>query len=184
MKSDNELYVKKSVANHLNDISKDNTEWMIDLLTTWDKTNVNTSWIVKHASRTLIKKGNARSLSLFNFEKNVKINIDNFKLNKSKLKLGEILQFEFDIISEKAKTQKLVIDFAVHYFKKSGELSPKVFKLKELELKAGKAMHIIKKHRFQDFTTRKHYSGKHIIEILVNGKSLQKKQFELIVTDK
>ena len=184
LRSDDELYVRKSVANHLNDISKDNTKWMLNLLTTWDKTNVNTQWIIKHASRTLIKKGNLKSLSLFNFEKNVKINIDNFKLNKSKIKLGEDLQFELDIISKKSKSQKLVIDFAVHYIKKSGELSPKVFKLKELELQANQSIHIIKKHRFQNFTTRKHYSGKHFIEILVNGKPIQKKQFELIVTDK
>ena len=181
LKSDDELYVRKSVANHLNDISKDNTQWMQQLLITWDKTNANTLWIVKHASRTLIKKGNAQSLAFFNFEKNVKVQLENFKLNKTKLKLGETLQFEFDVISEKSKSQKLAIDFAVHYFKKSGVLSPKVFKLKELELKPGQSVHIVKKHRFQDFTTRKHYSGKHIIEILVNGRSVQKKQFELIV---
>ncbi len=184
LKTDKELYVKKSVANHLNDISKDNAEWMFQLLSSWDKTNENTLWIVKHASRTLIKKGNAKTLSLFDFEKNVKINLHNFKLNKSKLKLGESLYFEFDITSEKLKSQKLVIDFAVHYFKKSGDLSPKVFKLKELELKPNQTVHIVKSHRFQNFTTRKHYSGQHIIEILVNGKSFYKKQFELVVTDK
>src|SRR3990172_7746610 len=100
---------------------------MLQLLNTWDKTNVNTLWIIKHASRTLIKKGNAESLSLFAFEKNVKISAVNFKLNTSKLKLGESLQFEFDVISEKSKSQKLVIDFAVHYLKKSGLLSAKVF---------------------------------------------------------
>lgn len=181
LKADDVLYVRKSVANHLNDISKDNTEWMLQILNTWDKTNPNTFWIIKHASRTLIKKGNVKSLSLFDFEKNVQVRIENFKLNKPKLMLGEALQFEFDVISEKTKSQKLVIDFAVHYFKKSGDLSPKVFKLKELDLQPKQINHISKKHRFQDFTTRKHYSGKHIIEILINGKSVHKKQFELIV---
>ena len=181
LKSDDELYVRKSVANHLNDISKDNTEWMLQLLNSWDKSNVNTFWIIKHASRTLIKKGNADSLSLFAFEKNVKISVVNFKLNKSTLKLGESLQFEFDVISEKSKPQKLVIDFAIHYVKKSGVLSAKVFKLKEIDLKASQLIHISKKHRFQDFTTRKHYPGNHIIEILINGKSILNKQFELLV---
>ncbi len=181
LNADNELYVRKSVANHLNDISKDNSEWMLQTLNTWDKTNVNTFWIIKHASRTLIKKGNAKSLMLFDFEKNCKVMIENFKLNKSKLKLGESLHFWFDIISEKSKSQKLVIDFAIHYVKKSGELSPKVFKLKEIDLGNKGLTQISKKHRFQDFTTRKHYPGKHHIEILINGKSVYKKQFELIV---
>jgi len=181
LKSDDELYVKKSVANHLNDISKDNSEWMLQVLNTWDKTNANTFWIIKHASRTLIKKGNAESLSLFDFEKNVKVRVDNLKLNKSKLKLGDALQFEFDVVSEKSKSQKLVVDFAIHYYKKSGELSPKVFKLKVLELEPNQTVHMAKSQRFQDFTTRKHYPGKHIIEILINGKSLCKKQFDLVV---
>lgn len=181
LNADEELYVKKSVANHLNDISKDNTDWMLQILNGWDKNNANTYWIIKHASRTLIKKGNIQSLSLFDFEKNVKVNVAEFKLNKSKLKLGEVLQFDFDVISEKSKSQKLVIDFAVHYVKKSGERSAKVFKLKEIDLKPKQIVHISKKHRFQDFSTRKHYSGKHIIEILINGISVHKKQFELDV---
>ncbi len=180
LKTDNELYVRKSVANHLNDISKDNTEWLLGILNTWDKTNINTLWIIKHACRTLIKKGNAQSLSLFAFEKNVRVRVTNFKINKPEIQLGDTLLFEFDVISEKSKSQKLVIDFAIHYFKKSGKLSPKVFKLKEIELKPNQTLHISKKHRFEDFTTRKHYSGKHIIEILINGKSAHKKAFELV----
>lgn len=181
LKSDDELYVRKSVANHLNDISKDNAEWMLRVLSSWEKTNVNTSWIVKHASRTLIKKGNVQSLLLFDFEKNVKVKVCNFSLNKSKINLGESLQFEFDIVSEKATSQKLVIDFAVHYIKKSGERSPKVFKLKEIVLNPKQAIHISKMHRFQDFTTRKHYPGKHTIEILINGKSACLREFELLM---
>jgi hypothetical protein len=69
----------------------------------------------------------------------------------------------------------------IHYAKKSGGQSPKVFKLKELNLKPKQTISISKKQRFKDFTTRKHYSGKHSVEIMVNGKSLMKKQFELIV---
>lgn len=181
LKSDEELYVKKSVANHLNDISKENTDYMLGLINSWDKKNIHTAWIIKHASRTLIKKGNNQSLAIFGFEKNVKAGITNFKLNKSKIKLGEILKFEFDVISEKTKPQKLVIDFVIHYRKKSGDLSPKVFKLKEIELQSKQKLHISKTHRFQDFTTRKHYPGKHIVEIMINGKPFQKKQFDLVL---
>jgi 3-methyladenine DNA glycosylase AlkC len=181
LKSDSELYVRKSVANHLNDISKDNTSYMLDLINSWDKKNEHTAWIIKHASRTLIKKGNVESLAVFGFDKNVKLSVDNLKLNSSKLNLGESLQFEFDVISQKSKSQKLVIDFKIFYCKKNGELSPKVFKLKELELKPKQVVSINKSHRFQDFTTRKHYAGKHIIEIMINGNVYSKKEFMLSV---
>lgn len=180
LKTDKEAYVKKSVANHLNDISKDNTDWMLRVLTSWDKANAHTLWIIKHASRTLIKKGNQESLSLFDFEKNVKAEVNNFKLNKKILRLGDSLVFEFDIHSQKSKTQKLVIDYAIHYYKKTGALLPKVFKLKELTLAGNTTVHLSKKHSFQDFSTRKHYPGTHAIEILINGRIAAHTELELI----
>lgn len=180
LKADNEPYVKKSVANHLNDISKDNTDWMLKVLTSWDKANAHTLWIIKHASRTLIKKGNKESLLLFDFEKNAKVEVRSFKLDKQKLRLGDSLVFELDIHSQKPKAQKLVVDYAIHYYKKNGVLLPKVFKLKELILPGNTTAHLSKKHRFQDFTTRKHYPGKHAVEILINGRIAAHKQFELI----
>ncbi len=181
LKADKELYVKKSVANHLNDFSKHHADYMLSVIKSWGKTNIHTSWIIKHASRTLIKKGHPESLAVFNFEKNVKVDIKNFKLNKSKIKLGDTLVFDFDIVSEKTTPQKLVIDYAIHYSKKSGEAFPKTFKLKEVELKPKQTIHISKSQRFLDFTTRKHYSGKHLIEIKINGKVMEKKSFDLVV---
>ena len=76
--------------------------------------------------------------------------------------------------------QKLVIDYSIHYQKKSGELAPKVFKLKDLNLKAKQTVSISKSHNFQNLSTRKHYPGKHAVEIFVNGKSHGKKEFVLI----
>jgi 3-methyladenine DNA glycosylase AlkC len=180
LKADTELYVKKSVANHLNDISKDNPEKMLAMVKSWDKSNPHTAWIVKHASRSLIKKGNADSLSVFDFEKNVKVRIENFKLHKNKLKLGDTLSFEFDIVSEKKTPQKLVVDYVIHYVKKGGGLSPKVFKLKELALQPGKTERLKKSQVLKDFTTRKHYAGKHVVEVQVNGKVMAGREFVLI----
>ncbi len=181
LKADDELYVKKSVANHLNDFSKHHSDYLLSVLNSWDAANINTAWIIKHASRTLIKKGHPQSLALFNFEKNAKVTVKDFKLKTSKIKLGENLQFDFDIVSEKPTSQKLVIDYSIHYIKKSGEALPKVFKLKELQLKPKETVHVTKAHRFQDFTTRKHYAGKHYVELLINGKSYIKKEFNLTI---
>jgi 3-methyladenine DNA glycosylase AlkC len=180
LKEDKELYVKKSVANHLNDISKDNPDFMLGLIANWDLSNADTKWIVKHANRTLIKKGHEGSLNVFDFEKSVKINVSEIKLNKKKIKLGEQLLFEFDIRSEKNKDQKLVVDYVIHYAKKGGASSTKVFKLKELVLKPKEVLTINKKQLFKDFSTRKHYKGIHSVEILINGKAYSKTDFELL----
>ncbi len=180
LKEDAELYVRKSVANHLNDVSKDNPEYLIKLLKSWKSDHPHTKWIIKHASRSLIKKGNTDSLSIFEFEKNPKISLENLKLNSKKIKLGETLHFEFDIISKKSASQKLVVDYLIHYRKKSGEWSPKVFKLKEVELKGTEKLMISKKQVMKDFSTRKHYEGLHKLEIQVNGKVLGEKEFVLV----
>ena len=181
LKTDEELYVKKSVANHLNDLSKDNTEHMLQIIKSWDNSNMHTAWIIKHASRTLIKKGNVQSLAIFDFEKNHKLKLENFKIIKPKLKLGESLQFEFDIVSEKTTNQKLVIDYIIHYQKKGKELSAKVFKLKELTLKPKQKTTISKKQVFKEFSTRTHFSGTHFIEIQINGKVYTKHSFYLTI---
>lgn len=176
---DPELYVRKSVANHLNDISKDNPDYMLQLTGSWDKTNPLTAWIVKHASRSLIKKGHAGSLAAFDFEKNTKVDVENFELSPGKLKLGERLSFSFDLVSKKSSDQKLAVDYVVHYRKKSAELAPKVFKLKELTLKPKQRLRITKSQLFKDFTTRKHAAGTHVVEIQVNGKIIHRGEFYL-----
>jgi 3-methyladenine DNA glycosylase AlkC len=181
LKTDPELYVRKSVANHLNDHSKDNADYMLQLVGSWDQSHPGTAWIVKHGTRTLIKKGNAASLDVFGFEKDAQVRITNFGLVQKDLLLGDALAFAFTIVPEKKTSQKLVIDYVIHYRKSSGELSPKVFKLKELDLLPGNPVTLSKKQVLKDFTTRKHFAGEHLLEIQVNGKILAREAFTLAV---
>lgn len=180
LKEDKSAYVKKSVANHLNDVSKDHPELMLDFVRTWNIKNPHTAWIIKHASRTLIKKGHKGSLALFEFEKNPKVSITNFKIQPTKLKLGQTLSFSFNMESHKSQPQKLVVDYIIHYRKQSGQSSPKVFKLKEFELGSKQSIVVLKKQVLKDFTTRKHFAGKHKVEIQVNGKVLVGGLFDIV----
>ncbi len=177
--TDKELYVKKSVANHLNDISKEHPDYMVEMVKRWDRTNVDTAWIVKHASRTLIKKGNKAALKLFKVNDRIEITLYKFKLTPKTIKLGQTLHVEFYIRSDSRKAQKLIIDYIIEYRTKTGALSPKVFKLKELVLAPGQEVFISKKQKLVDFTTRKHYPGKHKLSIQVNGKIWYTGEFKL-----
>ena len=181
LKNDEALYVKKSVGNHLNDISKDHPEYMLDTISQWNLEHDHTNWIVKRAIRTLVKAGHPRTFRLLGFEQNPKFEISNFQLSSLKIKLGEELNLSFEIQSLVNRPQKLNIDYLVYYQKKNGELSPKVFKLKELELKGKQLYNVKKKHRFENFTTRKHYSGLHKIQLSVNGSLQDLYNFELTV---
>ncbi|MGX5819329.1 DNA alkylation repair protein [Chitinophaga lutea] len=170
LKADPELYVRKSVANHLNDYSKDHPAYLLRLLKGWDASDPRTAWIIKHASRSLIKKGDADSLALFAFEADVKVKTDLFLIKPGKLRIGESSALTLQLTSEKRQPQKLVIDYAVHYIKSSGQPSKKVFKWKEATLPAGATLTLHKRHAFKDLSTRKHFAGKHLVEVMVNGK--------------
>lgn len=180
LKEDESLYVRKSVANHLNDISKDHPEKLVAYLKKWDLSHPHTAWIVKRACRTLIKKGDTESLNLFAFEKKPKLSLQNLKLGAKKIRIGDPLHFSFELRSQKNQPQKLAIDYKVHYRKPSGSLFPKVFKLKEVNLLPNQILSLQKKHPFQHFSTRQQHPGKHVIEIQINGVIFASSEFSLV----
>lgn len=166
LKNDKSEYVRKSVANNLNDISKDKPKIVIEFL----KENLgNTSeldWICKHASRTLLKKGNKETLELFGFKKHSHIDIINFEYDKS-LNIGDNFNFSFELSSEE-KLGNIRIEYAIDYKKANGTNSQKIFMVSQGEFK-NKTKSFNKKQNFKDLTTRKHYKGMHYISILING---------------
>lgn len=180
LKADNELYVRKSVANHLNDQTKDAPDYVVKLIKSWDRSHPHTAWIVKRGCRSLLKQGHKQSMAIFNLSSDVNIMVKDFAMNKRIIKLNEKLQFNFSVVSKKNTSQRLMIDYRIHYYKKSGTQLPKVFKLKEVTLKPKEEASIVKTQRFQDFTTRQLHSGTHRLEILINGKVVKSASFEFV----
>ena len=184
LRADPSLYVRKSVANHLNDISKDHPDWMLERLKSWDLAHPHTQWIAKRAARTLIKTGNQQALGLFSFTEKPAVRLTDFKLTPARIKLGQPIEFSFTLTSASRHPQQLAVDSIVHYVKASGGTSPKVFKLGELTLAAGQAQGLRKRQTIRNFTTRKHYAGRHRVEIQINGRIVAHGRFELVVPEK
>jgi len=180
LKNDPSLYVRKSVANHLNDITKDHPTWVLDLVEGWPMEDEHTAWIVKHALRTLIKKGDQRALAVIGAGEKADVVVHDFKITPQKIHLGESITLSFQVESLSKRSQRLVVDYTVHYVKKSGGTSAKVFKLKELNLGAGEKVTITRKQSIKDFTTRVHHAGRHEVEITINGASVARDTFELM----
>lgn len=179
LRADPSLYVRKSVANHLNDITKDHSTWVLDRVEQWDRTNPNTAWIVKHALRTLIKKGDRRALAVIGAGEKPRVEVHNLAVSPRKIMLGENITMAFQLESLAKKSQRLVVDYAIHYVKKSGATSAKVFKLKELSLAPGEKVSISRRQSIRDFTTREHHPGLHRIDILINGELCGTDSFHL-----
>ncbi len=180
LKNDPELYVRRSVANNLNDISKDNPDVVIKTLISWQDDTKEMRWLTKHALRTLLKDGNVDALSLLGYKQSDKFDVT-ITLNATKIYLGENLDFNVEISSKEVKPLKIMIDFIIYYKKANGSLSPKVFKLSSKTIKANETINISKKHKLANFSTRKHYKGEHNIALVINGKIYDKHSFELKV---
>ncbi|MBT5434215.1 MAG: DNA alkylation repair protein [Rhodospirillaceae bacterium] len=180
LRGDPELYVRKSVANHLNDIGKDHAGTMLDLVDGWDRRDPNTA---KHACRSLIKAGDRRALALFGFGKQPEIEVEGLTVSPSQVVWEGTVEITFDLISKAKAGQQLALDYVVHYMKAHGETAPKVFKLKELELAVGESLAIRTRRSLQERTTRRHYPGRHEIEIQINGVRCATAPFELLAPD-
>jgi len=169
LRDDPALYVRKSVANHLNDIAKDHPDAVIDRVSGWDRSRPGTAWIVRHAVRTLVKKGDVRALGLMGATARTSVDVTRFSVSPKRLKLGEKLEIEAELTSTSRREQTLVVDYVVHYVKASGGTSAKVFKWATVTLAAGKSASLVKRQQVRDFTTRRHFEGKHRVDLQING---------------
>jgi 3-methyladenine DNA glycosylase AlkC len=180
LKADPVLMVRRSAANNLNDIAKDNPDLVVKTLRGWSKIeNEDTQWLIRHAARTLVKQGNQDVLTVLGYSPKVELSVSKLKLDKPLVKMGDDLHFSFEIKSRANQVQNLVIDYILHHVKANGKRTPKVFKLAQKALGAGQTINISKTHPFRLITTRKYYAGKHMLEIQINGNSYQKISFEL-----
>jgi len=170
---DRTRYVTRSVANHLNDISKLDGPLVIETLERWEKEGKQEAkemtFIINHALRTLVKKGDSNALKLLGYVHNPAIGLHGFILHEKHVQIGDALVFSFDI--EAKEDVKLIVDYVIHFKTKNGKLSPKVHKLKKYDLKKGDLVKVEKKHTFgANMTTRKLYEGEHLVEVQVNGR--------------
>ncbi len=180
LKNDVSESVRRSVANNLNDISKDNPNTVITLVKKWKGKTNETDWLVKHASRTLLKQGNAEMMKLFGFGSLENIQIDNFQIETPKVKIGEALLFTFQLKNKGNSSSKIRLEYGLYYQKANASLSKKVFTISEKEYTANSITTIQRKQPFKVITTRRLHLGLHQLSLIINGKEFEKLDFELI----
>jgi 3-methyladenine DNA glycosylase AlkC len=178
LKNDESDYVRKSVANNLNEISKDHPDLVLDICERWYGQTANTDWTVKHACRTMLKAGNRRAMHLFGFADTANVTVHNLTLDRRTLSVGEELNFTFELRVDTEEACRVRLEYAVQYARPEGKVSRKIFQIKEETFDPG--THVVsKKLSLADQSTRKHYPGQHQISIVVNGVEMAKEAFEL-----
>lgn len=179
---DNTRFVTRSVANHLNDISKINPDLTLSLLAKWKKSKKQSEtemqYITNHSLRTLVKTGNKKALALLGFS-TPKIKVSPIKVRTKTVAVGESLIFNFSITSTASISQKLMIDYSIGFKKANGNQSPKIFKLAKKTLKARETITLTKKHSLNLMSTRRLYPGQHSLSLQINGEKYPPTIFEL-----
>lgn len=176
LKDDDSEDVRRSVANNLNDISKDHPDIVLDICKRWHGHSKNRGKIVKHACRTLLKAGHKDALAIFGYSDPASMRVDDLRIDKEQVNMGDYLRFSFDLHLK--KKSKVRLEYIVFFVKAKGRMSKKVFKITENEYDPG-IISISRKHSFKDMSTRKHYAGTHHISIIVNGVEKAKVSFLL-----
>lgn len=178
LKQDESEYVRRSVANNLNDIAKDHPQVVIDLLQGWQVHDTpDMQKLISHALRILIKQGNPQALKLLGYETGAEVALSDLSVTPQTISMGDEVKFSFNITSLTDQAQTLLIDYVVHHLRANGQQTPKVFKLTKITLTARETRHFSKKHSFRAITTRKYYPGRHTIEIQINGINMGRKDF-------
>ena len=181
LKDDPSLYVRRSVANHLNDIGKDHPGLLLTLMEEWmTDAGKERLWLINHALRTLVKQGDRRALAILGYGEPA-VELRALKLIPPVLRFGNEIEFSFELRNRGAGAQNLMIDFVMHFVKANGRTAPKVFKLKKTRLEADASIRISKRFAIRPISTRKYYPGRQRLEIQVNGRVLGGADFELVM---
>lgn len=180
LKNDPSEYVRRSVANNLNDIAKDHPAIVLEIAGKWQGISAETNALIKHGSRTLLKQGNTEILSHFGLLNDQAFEVNELKVITPEVKIGEDLIFSFNVKNGSSKEQLFRLEYAIYYLRQNGQLSKKVFKISERMFKPGEAALITRKQSFKLITTRKFYEGEQQLSIIINGHEKAFEKFVLV----
>ena len=180
LKDDPSLYVRRSVANHLNDIGKDHPEVLVKTTRKWMKgASDERQWLIRHALRSAIKRGDRDALAVLGFVGDENIGIENLNITPAAPAIGKKVMIRFKVANEDSRQRSVMVDCQVHFVKANGSSSPKVFKLKAVEFGPQERVEIRKSISLAEMTTRKHYPGLHKIDVMLNGAIRPLGEFDL-----
>jgi 3-methyladenine DNA glycosylase AlkC len=180
LKDDPELFVRRSVANNLNDIGKDNPAALIETCRRWlQDATAERRWLIRHALRSAVKRGDPEALEVLGYEA-ATISVRDVRVSPAVVPIGGSVTLTAELANETTSRQRLLVDCRVHFIKANGAARPKVFKVKELDLEPDGTARLAKTISLAQHTTRTHHPGRHRVELLVNGQASEAGTFDVI----
>ncbi|HRI66514.1 MAG TPA: DNA alkylation repair protein [Polyangium sp.] len=182
LRDDPALYVRRSVANSLNDIAKDHPDLVVDVCGRWSQgASAERKWIIRHALRWLVKRGHVGAIQLLGGGTKPKVRIESIAITPNKVTLGSSVAMAFDLVSEAKKSQELVVDYVMHHPGATGKMRSKVFKLRRVKLEPQHRLRLEGRISLVDRTIRKHHPGLYRIDLRIGGTDFALGSFEAVV---
>jgi len=182
LREDASSYVRRSVANHLNDISKVHPEGALDLARRWTaEGGTHVAAVVRHGLRTLVKAGDRRALALVGADPEADIEVRDFAVVTPTVRLGGELVWRCVLATRHGSPVVAIVDYVVHFATARRSPSRKVFKLRTVRLEPGRPVEIVRRHPFVPVTTRRYHAGSHRVAVQVNGRVLDGGSFDLVL---
>jgi 3-methyladenine DNA glycosylase AlkC len=181
---DSSPYVRRSVANHLNDIAKDHPALALDLARRWLSRD-GAGWTARHGIRTLIKRGDAQALELAGATIDADVRLVELTVERDQVPVGETALFTvtLELAAGSPRAADVVVDYRVHYVGARKVKAPRVFKLAHRRLEPGRPVTLTREHAFDHVSIRRIHPGPHAIDIQVNGRVLGTAAVEITPAD-
>lgn len=174
LKADPSDYVRRSVANNLNDISKDHPELVLELATRWHGANPETDALLRHACRGLIRReADESAMRLFGLLPAPEAVARIWSAAPGEVAIGDsvLVNYAVELPLSEGESRKLRLEMAVTYPRSAeGSGYRKLFRLAERVVQGGGVIEGSRKLSFKDLSTRRHYPGTHTLALIVNGK--------------
>lgn len=176
---DDSEYVQKSVANNLNDISKDHPELVIAFAQKYWSQNDRTDWVLKQGLRTLFKQGVPAVLQLQGYDIQAAKLLEPVSLTPTTqtAAMGTTSLLHYQVTAK--QPVPVYLGYRVHYVRQNKTDAFKDFFVKRTTLKKGTPLTGDLKIKWRQLTTRRLYSGIHTIELLVNTQVVAQSQVDL-----
>lgn len=181
LRHDPDDVVRRSVANHLNDIARDHPDRVAAIATAWLAEPATDTSMIRHALRGLVKKGHPGAMAALGFTTTADdITVETFRVEPAEIRLGDSIDMNAALRSTSDQHQKLVVDFVIHHVGATGKTSPKVFKWTTIDLGPGETVTLEKRRRIQTASTRRYHAGIHRVELQIAGDVVAADAFDLL----
>lgn len=172
LRDDPSAYVRRSVANHLNDLGKDHPRLLLSLCRDWlVQASPARQALIRHALRSRIKAGDAEALALLGYAGSDALVVTDIWQQPAAPQLGDTLQCGLTLVNRGVTAKAVCLDLVVYFAAApgSGTVRRKVFKWHTGTLAAGAAAVLRQRVSLREMSTRRLYPGAHRLAVLING---------------